>query len=58
MKIIKNIPDKIYLQVGIDDEPDGEYDFNKLFENGGVTWCNERINRSDIEYHLKIINKN
>jgi hypothetical protein len=28
---IKNIPDKIYLQLGIDNEADGEYDFNELF---------------------------
>lgn len=42
---MKNIPKKIYLQVG-DDAGD---DFNKLH---GVTWCDEKINDSDIAFLL------
>jgi hypothetical protein len=44
---VKNIPNKIYLQIGEDciDE-----DFDKLFE---VTWCKDRINRNDIVYYRK-----
>jgi hypothetical protein len=45
---MKNIPQKIYLQV----DPENEHpeDFNKLHE---VTWCEDKINDTDIEYHLK-----
>jgi len=42
---MKNTPKKIYLQV--EDVPD---DFNDLSE---VTWCQDRINKNDIEYVLK-----
>lgn len=42
---MKNIPNKIYLQIG-DDTP--KYiDFNDLDE---VTWCADRISENDIEY--------
>ena len=45
---MKNIPEKIYLQVDSSSElPD---DFNDL---AGVTWCAERIHETDIEYLLK-----
>lgn len=44
---MKNIPKKIYLQVGSD--CDHDVDFNKLV---GVTHCSERVNKNDIEYVL------
>ncbi len=45
---MKNVPKKIYLQTGIDD--DMEEDFNNLRE---VTWCKDRVNKSDICYVMK-----
>ena len=42
---MKNIPDKIYLQIGADTPKD--VDFKDLDE---VTWCSERISERDIEY--------
>jgi len=44
---MKNIPKKIYLQIG-DDCPDA-VDFNQLI---GVSWCSDRINENDIEFCL------
>lgn len=38
---MKELPKKIWLQV----EEDGE-----LFDEGEVTWCQDRINASDVEY--------
>lgn len=51
---MKNIPEKIYLQIGdadvtIDNEIN---DFNDLFA-GAITWADSQINDSDIEYSLK-----
>jgi len=48
---MKNLPKEIYLQI----EPEMPEDFNELY---GVTWCNEKINKTDIRYiidkrHLK-----
>ncbi len=42
---MKNIPDKIYLQV----DPEGEKpeSFNEL---GQVTWCTDQINKNDVTY--------
>src|SRR5690606_7010112 len=45
---MKNIPQKIYLQLG-DDYLDETSDFNKCSE---VTWCEDRQYESDIEYVL------
>lgn len=45
---MKNIPKKIYLQV--DSENEKPEDFKELRE---VTWCEDRINDSDIEYVKK-----
>lgn len=42
---MKNIPNKIYLQIGSDTPKD--VDFKDLDE---VTWCSERISENDIEY--------
>jgi hypothetical protein len=44
-KII-NAPERIWLQVGDDFEP-GEVDFSGL---EGVTWCQDNISDTDIEY--------
>jgi len=49
---MKNIPDKIYLQIG-DETPD-DVDFKNLDE---VTWCSDRINEKDIEY-VRVKKKN
>lgn len=45
---MKNIPEKIYLQIG-EEEIEPDYDFNKL---GEVSWCSDKIFPSDIEYVL------
>lgn len=52
---IKNLPKKIYLQIGDIDANNG-VDFDELT---GVTWCADKINDNDIEYQLveKIIKK-
>jgi len=42
---MKNIPSHIYLVAEIDD--DEEVDFNELH---GVSWCQDRINKSDLVY--------
>ena len=42
---MKNLPEKIYLQIGSD--CDHDVDFNKLV---GVTWNRDRINKNDVEY--------
>ena len=44
---MKNIPQKIYLQVDTEsDKPTGDY-----YDLCEVTWCQDRINNSDLEYH-------
>ena len=45
---IKNIPDKIYLQIG--DNIGWEVDFKELEDTGEVTWCSDKIENWDIEY--------
>lgn len=44
---MKNIPNKIYLQ--INPEREDITDFKELRE---VTWCKDRINENDLEYIL------
>jgi hypothetical protein len=46
---MKNIPKKIFLQLGFKDECE---DFKELF-NEAVTWADCRLDRGDIEYVLK-----
>lgn len=47
---MKNIPKKIYLNLGMDEiEVENVKDFNELRE---VTWCEDRQSESDIEYHV------
>lgn len=49
--MLKNIPDKIFIQIGDDiTEIGGEYDFNDLV---GVSWCADQIHKTDIEYVSK-----
>ncbi|MCK5614475.1 hypothetical protein KAR91_72090 [Candidatus Pacearchaeota archaeon] len=55
MSEIKNIPDKIYLQVDpdewiADDEEPTEVDFHALATEHEVTWCEDCINNSDVAY--------
>jgi len=45
---MKNVPDRIYLNLGTDVNPDD--DFSELNENGDVTWCADRIWDTDVEY--------
>jgi len=46
--MLKNIPDKIFIQIGDDiTEIGGEYDFNDLV---GVSWCQDQIHKTDLEY--------
>jgi hypothetical protein len=48
---MKNIPQKIYLQIGEDvSVKENDSDFNDL---AGVSWCADKINNTDIEYILK-----
>ena len=47
---MKNIPNKIYLNIGY--EPEKDDDFNDL---GEVTWCVDKVNNNDIEYQRKPI---
>lgn len=49
-KIMKHIPNKIFLNIGY--EPEKGDDFNDLEE---VTWCVDKVNDSDIEYQRKPI---
>lgn len=46
---MKNIPDKVYMQIGEGNED--ENDFNEI---SGVTWSFDKIFDSDIEYCLKL----
>lgn len=48
---MKNIPQRIYLQIGEDvSVKENDSDFNDL---AGVSWCADKINKTDIEYVLK-----
>ena len=46
--VLKNIPQKIYLQIGFEPGEEDQEDFNSLC----VTWDKERIFDNDIEYVL------
>ena len=51
---MKNLPEKIYLQVCGDQECDtctDVCDFNQ-YKNCEISWSEDRINDSDIEYSL------
>jgi hypothetical protein len=43
---IKNFHEKIYLQV----DPEGEKPEGDYFDSEEVTWCEDRINETDLEY--------
>lgn len=46
---MRNIPNKIYIQVG--EEATKDDDFNKLKLSGDVTYCTDRINKNDLVYY-------
>ena len=46
---MKNLPQNIYLQFGF--EHDDDDDFNDL-EMSEISWCDDRIDDTDIEYVL------
>ncbi len=46
---MKNIPTKIYLQIGEFVNKSDDIDFKDLT---GISWCSERIHKSDIVYVL------
>ena len=50
LKIVKNIPKNIYLQIGEEFEMDDVEDFNNIQNNFEITWCRDKINDNDIEY--------
>ncbi len=45
---ITHVPDVIYLQLG---DIDDDVDFSKVATDD-ITWCEDRIHDSDIEYRL------
>ncbi len=46
---MKNVPEKIFLVLGDDEKP--PKDFNEL-DHEFVCWCQDRINKNDIEYRI------
>ena len=49
---MKNIPQKLYLQLGLDEnEISPEDDFNEL-NIESISWCADKIFSTDIEYTL------
>lgn len=51
---MKNVPKKIYLQIG--DYPKRELkdlDFKEISKHGQITWCEDRINQTDLVFVLK-----
>jgi hypothetical protein len=48
---IKNIPKRIYLNIGDDFGFKKEVDFKEDFSE--ITWCEDKIDKDDIEYILK-----
>jgi hypothetical protein len=44
---MKNLPEKIYLQIGEEADIDDNFDFNELV---GVSWCSDKIEESDVEF--------
>jgi hypothetical protein len=44
---MKNLPEKIYLQIGEEADINDDIDFNELV---GVSWCSDKIEESDVEF--------
>lgn len=44
---MKNIPDKIYIQVGEPLEEDADF---KELETEAISWCQDRVFETDLEY--------
>lgn len=52
---MKNLPEKIYLQIGEEADIDDDIDFNELV---GVSWCSDKIEKSDVEFVRSDIARN
>lgn len=52
---MKNLPEKIYLQIGEEADIDDNLDFNELV---GVSWCSDKIEESDVEFVRSDIARN
>lgn len=51
---MKNIPKKIYLQIGDLSKDELEnLDFNELRKNVQITWCEDKINSTDLLFVFK-----
>lgn len=44
---MKNQPDKIYLQLGLEDNGETCEDFNELHD---ISWCSDKVYSDDLEY--------
>lgn len=47
---MKNIPSRIYIQIGKDVKQTDNIDFNDLV---GLSWSSERIFKTDIVYYIR-----
>lgn len=47
---MKNIPNRIYLNIDIGNENPKDIDFKDL---SGISWCSDRINSNDLVYYSK-----
>lgn len=48
-KKIKNLPKKIYLQIGEDCDCE---EWEKIYPSHDVSWCEDKVNNNDIVYVL------
>jgi len=46
---MKNVPEKIYLQIG-GPAPDPGADFTEISQDGVVSWCGVRVFESDLKF--------
>lgn len=49
---MKNIHERIFLNISEEDMDEFE-DFNDMEREGEVTWCNDRVHGTDVEYVRK-----
>ena len=54
---MKNIPKKIYLQIPFDDYGKDQ-NFKKVLLEEEVTWCTDKINKTDVKYVLAPVKRN
>tara|TARA_R110002167_G_scaffold81296_2_gene222662 strand:+ start:955 stop:1113 length:159 start_codon:yes stop_codon:yes gene_type:complete len=51
---MKNIPKKIYLQIGDYSKDElKDLDFKDISRSGQISWCEDRINQTDLVFILK-----